>query len=109
MATSYMEMIFVSKDGKSAYQTGVRAALKTNAETWVHFKKCRHFEVTERRGNFLLDYDNAKGDLAGTIRLSAEGFEIISNEKAKTEAEYREIDRQHWAKAREEFAAAKAA
>jgi translation elongation factor P/translation initiation factor 5A len=88
---SRMEMIYIDCEGQARH-TGVGAAMATNAATWAAFKSYRRMEVPKIRARFLLDYYNAKGDLADTILLDAAGFELISNEKAKTEAEYRKID-----------------
>lgn len=103
---SYMMMIYIDNDD-NARQTGVGAAMKTNALTWAAFKSYRWLEVPKDRAKFLLDYHNAKGDLADTILLDAAGFEAISNEKVKTDAAYRKIDAAYWAKARKEYDAAK--
>lgn len=106
MAMSYMTMIYID-DSDDARQTNVGAAVKTNAETWAQFQKCREFEVPEDRCRFLLDYYNAKGDLADTIRLDAAGFSRITNEPVLTDAQYRQIDADYWAKARTEYDDAK--
>ena len=101
MAVSYMQMIYI--DGNDARHTNVRAAFKTNAETWAQFQKCRIFEVPESRATFLLDYHNAKGDLADTIRLDDTGYATIANEPVLSAAAYRKIDRDYWTKARAEY------
>lgn len=103
---SYMQMIYIDSDD-NARQTGLGAAMGTNALTWAAFNSYRHLEVPESRARFLLDYYNAKGDLGDTILLDAAGFETISNEKIKTDAEYRTIDTDYWAAAREEYDAAR--
>lgn len=103
---SYMEMIYI--DGNDARHTNVRAAFKTNADTWAAFKSCRRIEVPQERAEFLLDYHNAKGDLADTIFLDAAGFAAISNEPVLSAEEYRKIDRDYWAKARAEYSKAAA-
>lgn len=112
---SRMEMIYVASDGY-ALKAGVGAAMETNAMTWAAFNSYRHLEapkdralILKGRPLFLLDYYNAKGDLADTIRLDATGFEAISGEKIKAEAEYRKIDADYWAKARAEYDARKKA
>lgn len=105
MAMSYMQMIYID-DSDNARHTGVGAAFKTNAECWAQFQMCREFEVPKGRCKFLLDYYNAKGDLADTILLDAAGFAHIANETVKTDAEYRQIDADYWVKARTEYAAA---
>lgn len=98
MSVSYMEMIYID-DSDNARQTGVRAAFKTNAETWAQFQKCRVFAVSKGNARFLLDYYNSRGDLGETILLDAFGFEYISNEKAKSDAKYRKTDSEYWAAA----------
>jgi len=96
---SYMTMIYIDDDG-DARQTGVGAAMETNAETWAAFNRHRAAEVPKGHARFLLDYYNAKGDLADTIRLDATAFETITGEKVKTDAEYRRIDEKYWRDAR---------
>lgn len=81
----------------------MRAAFKTNAETWDQFKKCRALAVSKDSATFLLDYYNSKGDLADAIFLDSEGFARISNEPVRSAAEYRKIDRFYWRKAQSEY------
>lgn len=107
MTMSYMEMIYIDDDD-NARQTNVRAAFPTNAETWAQFRACRAFEVSKDRARFLLDYHNSKGNLADTILLDAPSFEAITNERAKSDAEYREIDKEFWDEARKEYDAKRA-
>lgn len=102
MTQSYMQMIYIDSDNDGR-QTGVGAAMDTNALTWAAFNSYRHLEVSQDRARFVLDYYNAKGDLADTILLDAVGFEAISNETVKTDAEYRKIDADYWTAARNEY------
>lgn len=97
MAMSYMEMIYI--DGSDARHTGVGAAFATNAETWAQFKECQKLEVPRDNATFLLDYYNAKGDLAGTIFLDDATYAHIANEPVLSAAAYRKIDRDYWAAA----------
>lgn len=99
---SYMTMIYIDDDG-DARQTGVGAAMGTNAETWAAFNRHRAAEVPMDKARFLLDYYNAKGDLAGTILLDSAAFGAITGEKIKTDAEYRQIDEEYWRDAREAY------
>jgi hypothetical protein len=103
---SHMQMIYIDSDG-DARQTNVGAAAKTNAQTWATFNSHRRLAVPYDRARFLLDYYNAKGDLSDTIPLDATGFEAITNETAKTDAEYRKIDADYWVAARKEYEAHK--
>lgn len=105
---SYMTMIYIDDDG-DARQTNVGAAMETNAETWAAFNRHRAAEVPKGSARFLLDYYNAKGDLADTIRLDAAAFETITGQKVKTDAEYRQIDETYWRDAREAYDAKRAA
>lgn len=102
---SYMEMIYIDTDDQARH-TNVGAALGSNAATWRAFRSYRHFDVGKDRAKFLLDYHNAKGDLAETICLDAKGFTEISGEKPKTDAAYRQIDADYWEKAAPEQKAA---
>lgn len=108
MPNSYMQMIFID-DEDNARQTNVGAAMDTDAQTWAAFKSYRHMDVGSERAAFLLDYYNRKGDLADTICLDVAGFESITNEKAKTNAEYVQIDEDYWAQARRDHDARKRA
>lgn len=101
---SHMTMIYIDGNG-DACQTGVGAAMETNAETWAAFNRHRAAEVPKGHARFLLDYYNAKGDLVDTIRLDATAFEAITGEKVKTDAEYQQIDDDYWAPTREKLAA----
>lgn len=105
---SYMTMIYIDDDG-NARQTGVGAAMDTNAETLAAFNRHRAAEVPKGSARFLLDYHNAKGDLTDTIRLDANAFEAITGETVKTDAEYRQIDEKYWRDAREAYDAKRAA
>src|SRR5687768_15589524 len=96
--SSYMEMIYIDSEHQ-ARQTGVRAAMESNEETWRAFRSAKRLEVPIDNAAFLLDYHNRRGDLADTICLSAEGFKQITGEPVLTDDEYREIDRQYWAEA----------
>lgn len=103
MAMSYMQMIYIDTDDQ-ARQTGVGAAMHSNAATWAAFQSYRKFEVSKDRARFLLDYHNGKGDLGDTILLDEGGFVAISGEKVKTDAEYRKIDEDYWAEVRKRAA-----
>lgn len=103
--TSRMEMIFIDSDGH-ARKTGVGAIMDTPADTWRAFLTAKRFDVGAD-ADFLLDYYNRKGDLADTIGLRRRDFERITGEKARTDAEYREIDRKYWADAMAELRAQK--
>lgn len=99
MGQSYMQMIYIDSEDQARH-TNVAAAMETNALTWAAFQSYRHLEVSKERAQFLLDYYNAKEELAGTILLDADGFARISGEPVKTDAEYRAIDAQYWDDAR---------
>ncbi len=92
---SYMEMIFLDSDD-AARKTGVGCECETAAETWAKFRAARSLAVPISEAAFLLDYHNRKGDLADTIALSRDGFELITGERALSEDEYREFDRKFW-------------
>jgi hypothetical protein len=107
VVTSYMEMIYIDSDNLARH-TNVRTAMDTNALTWAAFNRYRSYDVPPEKACFLLDYHNAKGDLGDTICLDATGFEAITGQKTKTDAEYRKIDDDYWAVARKEYAAERA-
>lgn len=98
MTNSYMQMIYIDSDDQARH-TNVAAAMETNALTWAAFRSYRHLEVSKERAQFVLDYYNAKEELAATILLDADGFARISGESVKTDAEYRQIDSDYWAAA----------
>lgn len=97
MIRSEMEMIYVCK-GPNAYKTGIGAIFDTNAATFDAFKSAKKIGVPLQDAEFLLDYYNRRGELSDTVGLSRSGFEYITGEKAKSESEYAEVDREHWAK-----------
>lgn len=99
MAKSYMQMIFID-DEDNARQTGRSAEANTNAETRAAFNAYRHHDVPIDQARFLLDYYNAKGDLADTIRLDEAGFRAITGQEPLTNAEYIKIDEEYWTAAR---------
>lgn len=100
MTKSYMQMFYLTRDGHDCLQTGVGAMMETNALTWAAFKSYRTLEVSKSSARFMLDYYNAKGDLADTILLDAQGYSTIANELVLSEAAYRKIDRDYWEKAK---------
>lgn len=102
---SFIEIIYIASDDQ-ARQTNMRHAGASNAETWAAFNGLRKYGVDIKTANFLLDYHNAKGDLADTIAISAEGFRDITGQHPKTEAVYDEIDRRFWDDARSSAIAA---
>lgn len=93
---SYMEMIAIDSDDQARH-TNVGAAMDSNKATWAAFQSYRHLDVGADCAQFLLDYHNAKGNLADTIRLDATGFKTITGEEPKAEADYRKIDEDYWA------------
>ena len=95
---SKMEMIYVG-NGKG-YKTGVGAIFETNAATYAAFRAAKPLDVGLDDAVFLLDYYNRKGDLAGSIGLSPDGFEEIVGEAAPTEAQCKKFDTQYWDDAR---------
>ncbi len=88
-------MVYVGT-GQSALKTGIGAVFETNAETYAAFLSAKRLNVGLKSATYLLDYYNRKGDLSGTIGLDTKGYERISGEKAKTEAEYKAIDDAFW-------------
>ncbi len=96
---SYMEMIYIDTDDQARH-TDVSAAADSNRATWAAFQSYRHLDVGSERAQFLLDYHNAKGDLASTIYLDAKGFTAVSGENPKTDTAYRKIDRNYWTEVR---------
>lgn len=101
---SRMEIIYVG-NGDQGYKTGIGAIFETPRATWDAFCSARKIAVPLKTAPFLLDYYNRKGDLNLTIGLDEAGFELITGEKAKTAAEYAEIDARIWAEARDARAA----
>lgn len=98
---SEMRMIYLDSDDQ-ARQTGVGAVFDTNAETWAAFLSAKRLDIGHVRADFLLDYYNRNGDLSDTIGLSRASFEQITQERAKSEIEYRAIDERY---CREQMAA----
>lgn len=91
-----MEMIFIDSDDL-ARKTNMGAAMDTNAKTKAAFESYRQLGVDKQKATFLLDLHDEHGDLIDTICLNNYGFEQITGEKPKTEAEYRRIDQEFWA------------
>lgn len=98
---SYMEMIYID-DEDNARHTDIGASRDSNAATWAEFNSYRHLDVGKERAKFLLDYHNAKGDLADTICLDESGFTAITGKSPKRDSEYVRIDEDYWAAARTE-------
>ena len=92
---SYMEMIYIDSDN-AARKTGVGCECETPAETWAAFRSAKALEVPINEASFLLDYHNRRGDLVDTIPLSRDGFEQITGERARSDAEYRTFDAEFW-------------
>lgn len=99
MRASFMEMIYIDSEDLARH-TNVGAAMDTDGATWAAFKRHRRHAVPYDKARFLLDYYNGKGDLSDTIALDVAGFEAITGKKARSEAEYRQIDADYWAEAR---------
>jgi hypothetical protein len=97
---SYMETFYVGRDNDYLLKTGVGAAMDSNAETWRKFRSYRRLEVSQQKATFLLDYYNAKGDLADTIFLDNTGFKAITGEPVRSKRDYERIDRKYWDDAR---------
>lgn len=95
---SYMEMLYIGKRDH-ALKTGVGAAMESDLETWAAFRSAKRIGVPIKDAEYLLDYYNRQGDLSETIGLTREGYERISGEIAKSEAEYQGIDAAFWADA----------
>lgn len=98
MMDSHMEMIFIDSDGH-ARKTGVGAIMDTPEETWRDFRSRKCLDVGCKDADFILDYYNRNGNLSDSIGIKRQDFEQITGEKALSEAEYREIDREYWEKA----------
>jgi len=94
---SRMEMIFIDSDNH-ARKTGVGAIFDTPELTWAAFRSAKRIAVPMDRAEFLLDYYNRRDDLSDTIPLSRSGFEYITGQRALTDADYRRIDAEHWAR-----------
>jgi hypothetical protein len=105
---SYMSLIYID-DEDNARQTNMQARERTNALTWKAFKSYRSLEVDIKTAKFLLDYHKGNDDLCDTIALDASGFEQITGQKPKTDAEYVKIDDDYWAEARADYAQRKKA
>lgn len=93
--TSRMEMIFIDTDGQ-ARKTGIGAIMDTPLETWLAFLSAKSLEVSAERAQFIIDYYNRAGELSDSIRIDAAGFRQITGEDPKSDAEYRQIDRDFW-------------
>ncbi len=96
---SYIEIIYLDNNDQ-ACKTDMEHVGATNAETWVEFRGLRRFEVDQKSARFLLDYHNAKGDLADTICIDVGGFVSITGAQPKSDAAYRRIDRAFWSAVR---------
>ena len=96
---SYAEIIYIDSDDQ-ARKTDMEHVGETNAATWADFRDLRRFAVDKASARFLLDYYNAKGDLADTIFIDVGGFVAITGSQPKSDAAYRAIDRQYWRDAR---------
>jgi hypothetical protein len=97
-----MEMIFVG-DGCPGAKTNVGAIMDTNAETWRAFQAARKqcaVDMQSPECAFILDFYNRRGDLAGSIGITRDGFRQITGEYAKSRAYYERIDREYWDKAK---------
>lgn len=103
--TAYMQMIYIDTAG-NARHTGVGAAMKTDAETRSAFEAVRPRSVAFDKAAFLLDLHDGNGDLVDTLAISKEDFPGITGEAVKSDADYRRIDEQYWAKVRREYAKA---
>lgn len=98
-----MQMIYIDSED-AARQTNMELALNTDAETWAQFKRYRSLDVDIKKATFLLDYYNRKGNLCHTICLDVAGFEKVTGQSAKTEAEYKQIDDDYWKEAKADYA-----
>lgn len=101
MGRSRIEIVYIASDD-NARKTDMAHEGKSNAETWATFKSFRRYAADIKSARFLLDYYNAKGDLADTIPIGAEGFTAITGQRPKSEAEYGKIDDRYWDAARSE-------
>lgn len=101
MAKSYMQLIYIDSDDQACH-TNLESAAESNAATLAMFRKFRPLDVGKEKAQFLLDYYNAKGDLADTICLDADGFTEITGLPPKSENEYRQIDTDFWNRVRAE-------
>lgn len=93
---SYMEMIYIDAEDQARH-TNIGRSAESNAATWAEFNGYRYLAVDIKTAKFLLDYYNAKGDLAGTVAVDADGFSAITGQAPKSEAEYVKIDEDYWA------------
>lgn len=96
---SYIEIIYVDSDDQ-ACKTDMEHVGASNAETWAEFRSLRRYAVDSKTALFLLDYHNAKGDLADTICIDVGGFVAITGSQPKSAAAYRVIDRAYWRNAK---------
>jgi hypothetical protein len=92
---SYMEIIYIDTEDQ-ARKTHLRLSLETDAATWAQFRSYRRYGVNIKHATFLLDYHNRKGDLSDTIALDRYGFEMITGQQPKTDAEYVKLDSDFW-------------
>lgn len=99
--SSYMQMIYIDSDG-DARQTGVGAAMETNAATRKAFNALRPLAAPFDQAAFLCDYHDRNGDLVDTIAIRRDDFTRITGEPVKSDAEYRRIDADYWREARKE-------
>lgn len=102
---SYIEIIYIDSEDQ-VRKTNMERVGATNAATWAEFRDLRRFSVEKASARFLIDYHNAKGDLADTICIDVGGFVAITGSQPKSEATYRAIDRQYWENARKQTPAA---
>lgn len=95
MARSFIEIIYIDSDDQ-AQMTDKSWSDSTNAETWAQFKMFREHAVDIKSATFLLDYHNAKGDLADTIPIDDRGFRAVTGQRPMSEDDYRAIDTKYW-------------
>jgi hypothetical protein len=101
---AWMQMIFIDSQDLARH-TMLAMAKDTDAATWATFNSYRRFGVAYEKASFLLDYHKGNGDLCASIALDDAGFEAITGQKPKAEADYLQIDADYWTAARAELAA----
>lgn len=96
---AFMLVIYIDSEDLARH-TNVGKSMDTSAATWAEFNRLRRYGVPYAQARFLLDYHKANGDLCDTIALDVAGFEAITGQKARSEAEYLAIDADYWKEAR---------
>lgn len=102
--SAYMEMIYIDSDHQ-ARKTRLGAIFDTDYLTLLAFRSTKRLAVPIETAKFILDCYDENEDLVDSVALSAAGFREITGQEPLTEADYRRIDAEFWAAARQTITA----